>query len=242
MSQIQRAVTRTHIGKVRDRNEDACGAHPAAGILFVADGMGGHPAGHIASRIAAHCADQAVHDFSAGMVDDPFNGLIEAIQQALNAHAQANPATFEMGTTFTAVRKLDDDSIDVLHIGDSRAYLFSRGELRPLTEDHSYVGDLVRTGELTREQARVHPASSMITQVLVADGRQLDSYDRFQPQVEPGSRVLLCTDGLSDMIPEPQIEQLLRENADLEIAADELVAEAMHAGGRDNITLVLAVI
>jgi serine/threonine protein phosphatase PrpC len=240
MTSIPHAVSRSELGKVRRRNEDACGAHLEAGVLYVADGMGGHPAGHVASRIAARCADQAVHDYLDRAIDDPLHGLAETIQNALNDHAARHELAWGLGTTFTAVHRLDEHTIDVLHIGDSRAYLFSKRELRPITEDHSYVGELVRAGELTREQARVHPESHVISQVLVGDGRDADSYDRFQLQVNAGERLVLCTDGLSDMVAEADIQQLLREFTDLNAAADALVAEALHAGGRDNITFILA--
>jgi PPM family protein phosphatase len=232
VSSQMKAVGLTHIGLRRQRNEDAFRILEEEGVLLIADGMGGHPAGDVASRIAIGSAIRTVRD------GGDFHSLLEPIQNDLNEYAAKNPRYWRFGTTLTAVR-IAGDRADLVHIGDSRAYRFMAGKLTPLTTDYSYVGELVRAGSLTREQARVHPQSNIITSCLCGDGRELDEHDRRSFAVEPGTRILLCTDGLTDLVPELRLEELLAGD-NIAVVAQTLVDEALKAGGRDNITVVIA--
>lgn len=227
------AAAATHIGKVRERNEDTCGVHEAARIAFVADGVGGHPAGDIASRLTA---DTLAEFAAAGR--DIRSGLVGSIQQRMRAHVNAHAKHAGLGTTLDAIQLHDDYSLAIVHIGDSRIYSFMDGALTPLTPDHSYVGDLVRAGALSRENARVHPLSNLITRYIGADSRH--EPDIFTIQVAAGTRLLLATDGLTDMVPEQELEKIIASTAKVEELADHLVQAALAAGGRDNISLVVA--
>src|SRR5205807_10086812 len=142
-----------------------------------------------------------------------------------------------MGTTLTAAY-LDEAELAIAHVGDSRAYLFRDGSLRRLTQDHSLVDELVRRGKLTEEQAAEHPQRSIITRALGAEPTV--EVDTWTYPVRPGDVLLLCSDGLTSMVTEEQVEEILRGSMDLKVAAQQLIDEANAAGGRDNITVVLS--
>ncbi len=219
-------------GRQRRANEDSLLAR--APLFVVADGMGGAQAGEVASRIA-------VESFEGGVADtaQPEAGLAALAQQA-NAriyelsHSHAEQAG--MGTTLTAVY-VGEHEIAIAHVGDSRAYRLRDGELLRLTEDHSLVDELLRQGRLTPEEAIEHPQRSVITRALGPEGTvEVDT----RSYAARGDDVyLLCSDGLTTMLPEARVAELLREHRVLRDAGEALIAAANEAGGRDNITVVL---
>lgn len=229
---MMRAILRSEIGKVRDRNEDT--AHIGNGFFIVCDGMGGHQAGDVASRMA-------VKIIAEGLSETPqtIKTLLSAIHQANDSVfrlAQSDRNLFGMGTTLTAMLT-DDDQVILAQIGDSRAYLYRGGVLRQCTHDHSVVADLVRSGVLTKEQARVHPQRNLITRSLGTEARV--EVDIFEVGRKKDDWWLLCSDGLSDLVSDIEMQDILF-NTSLEAAADALIALALLRGGTDNVTLLLA--
>lgn len=243
------SVGRTHVGRVRDNNEDSFLIRDDVGLVAVADGMGGYSAGEVASRLAieatASFADMlakraerfASSPFELDVLDEvPL--IVNYACELCRKHAFRHPETHDMGTTLL-VAYVTCSRFSVLHIGDSRAYLWRDGRLEPITDDHSYVFEnFVSTGQLTREQARTHPNSNIITR-YVGPGLYPPIPDYYEYDALVGDRLLLCTDGLTDMVPEREIERLFAQHADREELADALLVAALQAGGRDNITLVV---
>ena len=222
----------TDTGQQRRHNEDAYYAR--APVFAVADGMGGAQAGEVAS----HTAVEAV---AAGLPEDgtPEDRLAAVVQRAneeIFRMSREDDSRAGMGTTLTAVHVGERD-VAIAHVGDSRAYRLRDGELSRLTEDHSLVEEMRRRGQLTAEEADEHPQRSIITRALgpepevVVDTRSWAARD--------GDVLLLCSDGLTSMIPEAQVGEILREATGLEQAGRALIAAANRAGGRDNITVVL---
>jgi PPM family protein phosphatase len=232
MLRAAETIVRTDTGLQRRGNEDS--SYARAPVFVLADGMGGAQSGEVASQIV-------VDAFSAGLPDDgtPEERLAVVVQRANReihdrSHNEAENAG--MGTTVTAAY-LDEDAVALAHVGDSRAYLLRDGELSRLTEDHSLVEELLRDGRLTEEEAFEHPQRSVITRALGID--PIVEIDTWTYPLRPGDVVLLCSDGLSDMLTEPQIERILTESPDLDTAGDRLIHDANAAGGRDNITVVM---
>jgi protein phosphatase len=226
------SIWKTDTGRARAENEDNAYARPP--LYVVADGMGGAQAGEVASALA-------VDEFRSGLVAEgtPEQRLIERVQAANRRIYDTAHRKLEnegMGTTLTAVY-LDDSNLAVAHVGDSRAYIFRDGELIRLTHDHSLVEELIRRGKLTPEQAAAHPQRSIITRALGIEPEV--EVDTWTYPMRAGDVVLLCSDGLTSMIGEPQIASVLAEQPDLDAAGERLIAEANAAGGRDNITVVL---
>jgi serine/threonine protein phosphatase PrpC len=226
----------THVGRVRSVNQDRYLARDDEGLWAVADGMGGHSGGEIASRIAC---DTLGRSFAEHTVD----GLVDAVERANVAVFQAgtgNPQLTGMGTTVVALSLVTHEGSDVLaiaNVGDSRCYHFAQGELDQLTTDHSLVADLVREGSLSPQEAAVHPQRNIVTRVLgVYDEVPVDVF-----AVDPlhGDRYLLCSDGLYNEVPEHAIAEVLRRVDEPTDAAERLVGLAVDAGGRDNITVVV---
>jgi serine/threonine protein phosphatase PrpC len=225
-------IVRTDTGLQRRGNEDS--SYARAPVFVLADGMGGAQSGEVASQIV-------VDAFSAGLPDDgtPEERLSVVVQRAnreIHERSQSEAENAGMGTTVTAAY-LDEDAVALAHVGDSRGYLLRDGELSRLTEDHSLVEELLRDGRLTEEEAFEHPQRSVITRALGID--PIVEIDTWTYPLRPGDVVLLCSDGLSDMLTEPQIERILIESPDLTTAADRLIHDANAAGGRDNITVVM---
>jgi len=235
MSLLLRAVVRTDLGLRRETNEDE--AHAGPQLVAVADGVGGLPAGELAS--AAAIAALSPLDGAPAPDGDALGalrGTVDAASGRIAEMVAQDPALTGMGTTLTAMW-LVDDRIAMVHIGDSRGYLYRAGDLVQLTRDDSYVQMLVDSGAITPEQARAHPQRSLVSQVLQARPAQ-PAYTVLRP--DPGDRLLLCSDGLSDVVTDEQIGQVLRDYPDLEDCAAELIKLALAAGGPDNITVVLA--
>lgn len=247
-----RGVSRSDVGRVRDSNEDSVFTSEEAGVFVVADGMGGHAAGEVASAVASRIiGDSACRDCES----------VEALQVLLNdafleagreiaRQVEADPSRSGMGTTATALRVQPDGHFVIAHIGDSRAYLWRGGALRRVTHDHSWVQEQVDRGLITPEQAIGHPQSNIITRALGTDPRPTP--DLFVGDCVDGDVFVLATDGLTDRVREDRLAGVLAAlppkssgssgrggAADLESAADALVREANENGGTDNITVLL---
>jgi PPM family protein phosphatase len=226
----------THAGKVRANNEDALlvGEGRDETLFVVADGIGGFEAGEVASRIAVDVLKELEPGAS-------FEAAISEANRRILAAGRGDERLSGMGTTVVAVRfggTRDEPTAQVAHVGDSRAYLLRGGSLRPVTEDHSLVAELVRSGDLTRDQAAEHPQKNLITRALGADEEV--EVDTSVLPVEAGDRFLLCSDGLSDMIPETRVGEILAEApGDPEKPARSLVSAALDAGGADNVTVIV---
>lgn len=221
----------THPGLVRSGNEDSLLVSPP--LYAVADGLGGHDAGEVASHIAIESLlDSAPREADA-------TGLARAVRaanEAVIAAVTEGLGRDGMGTTMTAAM-VAGTRIVIAHVGDSRAYLLRDGRLEKLTQDHSMVADMVRSGTITEQQARVHPNRSVITRALGSDpGLQVDS---FEVAASPGDRLLLCSDGLHGMITDAEIERLLSAYSDPAVSARALGDAALDAGGQDNVTTVV---
>ncbi len=223
----------TDPGRRRRRNEDAYVAVPP--LFAIADGMGGAQAGEVASGLAAAVLEEATGDERG---EERVASLIQEANRRVFQRSSEDAATSGMGTTMT-VALLDnaEGTIAFGHVGDSRAYRVRGGELEQLTDDHSLVGELVRSGRLSPEEAESHPQRSVITRAL---GTEPDvDVDTFTVEAEPGDIYLLCSDGLTDMISARDILAAVEAGDDLEDAARALVGAANAGGGEDNITVVL---
>jgi protein phosphatase len=245
------------IGRTRTRNEDSLQLVPALGVAVVADGMGGHPGGDVASRIAAETAARVLQEelgASPPPHGDPSTRLSSAMRrsvmrahQEIRAEGEREPGLEGMGTTITALVVDPEADIYVLgHVGDSRAYLFRDGRLTRLTRDDTWVQERVDANILSAEQARRHPFAHLLTQCLGLD--ETPSPHIMHGPVKVGDAYLLCTDGLVGMVEDAELEAILvRElgengrpaDADGEPALRALLDAANEAGGHDNITAVL---
>jgi protein phosphatase len=220
----------TDIGLVRDHNEDAYLVEDP--LYVVADGMGGHLGGEVASATA-------LETVGAVVADEGIEALADSVRRANKAVYDRQVGDAEvagMGTTLTAVA-LQGSQLHVAHVGDSRAYLLRGGTLEMLTQDHSLVGEMMREGSLTEAQARVHPRRSTLTRALGIAGEV--TVDTPEVPVQGGDRILLCSDGLSGMVEDPRLQEILRNEPDPERACAALIAEANANGGVDNITTVI---
>lgn len=223
---------RTDTGRQRRGNEDS--AFARAPLFVVADGMGGAQAGEVASRIAVEAFQGELPD--GGSPEERLAGVAQVANRRIYEISRSEHERAGMGTTLTAVY-VDERKLAVAHVGDSRAYLFRDGELGLLTQDHTLVGELVKRGKLTEEQAAEHPQRSIITRALGIDAEV--EVDTSTYGARAGDIVLLCSDGLTSMISEEQIAAVLSSESDLDVAANRLIDEANEAGGRDNITVIL---
>ncbi|MDQ3304972.1 MAG: Stp1/IreP family PP2C-type Ser/Thr phosphatase [Actinomycetota bacterium] len=229
-----RAGAATDTGQVRANNQDAILV--AEPLFAVADGMGGHAAGEIASQVAVESLE--VDDVSS------VEALARAVRQANRAvweRAAGEPELRGMGTTMCVVALVDDGQADeriiVANVGDSRVYQFHDGDITQITDDHSLVEDLVREGRLSHEEARTHPQRNILTRVL---GNEPDvEVDTWEIIPQRGDRYLLCSDGLFNEVDDDRIAAVLRRLADPEDAAHELVDMANQHGGRDNVSVVV---
>jgi len=219
---------KTDPGKREGENEDTIGWDESRGVWFVADGMGGHAAGRTASDIARKSLLEA----------DPSSPVAEQLVAAHRAIVEAadhDDALAGMGTTAVVVL-FEGSNAEVSWVGDSRAYLWRRGELRQISRDHSFLEVMRAQNLLTEEQLRADPRSNLVTQTLGLGDPQ--------PSVETvalrhGDRILLCSDGLNDEVADEQIQDILTRHPDVEPAVDELVATALENGGRDNTSVIV---
>ncbi len=232
MLRVAEQYTGTDTGLQRRANEDSLLARSP--LFVVADGMGGAQAGEVASRIA-------VEFFQEGLGDPelPEERLAEgalAANARIHELSQSNAEHAGMGTTLTAVY-VGQEEVAIAHVGDSRAYCMRDGELLRLTDDHSLVDELIREGRLTPEEAEEHPQRSIITRALGPE--ETVEVDTRSFRARAGDVYLLCSDGLTSMVSEARLAEILREHARLRDTGEALIAEANRAGGRDNITVIL---
>ena len=231
MLRISESFHASDLGRQRQGNEDSYFVR--APLFVVADGMGGAQAGEVASEMA-------VESFDRGLPDgEPAAGLVRVIEDAnrrIHDRSRAEAQRAGMGTTVTAAY-VGEQEVTIAHVGDSRAYLLRDGDLIRLTHDHSLVGELVARGKLTEEQAETHPQRSVITRAL---GPEPDVQVDVQAyQARAGDVFMVCSDGLTSMVPEARVKPILEGAGSLEQAGRELIAAANDAGGRDNITVIL---
>jgi PPM family protein phosphatase len=231
--EISEHVGSTDVGRQRSSNEDSLVCSPP--LFAVADGMGGAKAGEVASRLAV----EVLEEDRADPVDPVEAHLVELVREAnrrIYELSTDDESRRGMGTTLTAAR-LHDGDVSLAHVGDSRAYRMREGALEQLTNDHSLVAELERSGQITAEAAENHPQRSIITRAL---GPEPDvEVDTYTLSGRPGDVFLLCSDGLTGMISDDEVASILRGSARLEEAAEALIRAANQSGGRDNITVVL---
>ncbi len=231
------------VGKVRDINEDSYSISEENYSLFiVADGMGGHNAGEVASSIAVDNIKNHISEYvSSNMEEKLIKGIIyEAFNKAnkeIYKQGQEDPLYDEMGTTTTLVLKIDS-TLYIGHVGDSRAYLIRGGSIEQITQDHSLVAELVRSGSITELEAMKHPQKNLITRAL---GTSKDiKVDIFNINFNSTDILILCTDGLSNFVDKYEIEKVALEIKDINEVCKKLVSMANKRGGYDNITVLVA--
>jgi PPM family protein phosphatase len=228
---IGRVGAVTDPGRTRRHNEDAYVIEPP--LFAIADGMGGAQAGEVASRLATAALKEAGAD---GGGEQRISDLIQEANRRVYDRSSSDPNTSGMGTTIT-VALVEDDRVAFGHVGDSRAYLIRNAQMEQLTEDHSLVNELLKTGKLSPEEAETHPQRSVITRALGTDP-DVD-VDTFSVRAETGDLFLLCSDGLTDMVSEQSILDVVERNRqDIDVALRALVKAANRGGGQDNITVV----
>jgi protein phosphatase len=233
MLRVSEHVERTDTGRQRKANEDAYFARSP--LFAVADGMGGAQAGEVASGLAVEVLEEGLPD-GPGSVEERLAERVREANRRINELSRADDQRAGMGTTLTAVY-VGEAELSVAHVGDSRLYRLRDGHFERLTDDHSLVEELVRQGRLTPQEADEHPQRSIITRALGPEaGVEPDS--RTWP-ARDGDVYLLCSDGLTSMVPEARVAEIVQRSADLRAAGRALVDAANEAGGRDNITVVL---
>jgi serine/threonine protein phosphatase PrpC len=220
------------LGRQRQGNED--NYFVRSPLFVVADGMGGAQAGEVASEMAVESFEQGLPDGVSPA--DALVRVIEAANRAIHDRSRSEAEHAGMGTTLTAAY-VGEDAVTIAHVGDSRAYLLRDGDLIRLTRDHSLVGELVARGKLTEEQAEAHPQRSVITRALGPEPQVQVDVETFPAR--SGDVFMINSDGLTGMVAEPRVKELLEGAGSLEAAGRELIAAANDAGGRDNITVVL---
>jgi protein phosphatase len=228
--------TGTDAGRVRDHNEDSLfpatsGASEGPVLLMVADGMGGAVAGEVASGLAVEAASANAEDPAI----EPIARIASANDAVIDATV-ADPSLAGMGTTMTLVRLNTDGTADFAHVGDSRAYILAEGGMRLLTTDHTLINELIELGKITPKEAENHPHRHMLTRVL---GIGPVAIDAFSIELNKGDRILLCSDGLTTMVADFIIEQILDAGEGVDPTAWALIEQANAAGGVDNTTVVV---
>lgn len=222
----------THVGLRREHNEDTYHADADLGLWLVADGMGGHEHGEVASALAR---DTLVRETRAG------TELVRAIQLAdeeIIRHSTRRSEALPMGTTIAALR-LRGSEFEVAWVGDSRIYLWN-GALKQVSQDHSYVQELIAQGAITSEQARHHPHRNVVTQALGVTDPQALRVESVRGEFRPGMRFLLCSDGLTEEVKDTAIAAIVgREDLTAQECVDHLILAALEGGGSDNVTVIL---
>jgi serine/threonine protein phosphatase PrpC len=238
-------AAKTDLGLMRENNEDKFDfmepEDPAllasrGSVYAVADGMGGHAAGQIAAELALKTFLKTYYEPTAANPEDALVSAVAAANTVVHATASAIPGRHGMGCTLTAAVVLQD-KLWVAHVGDSRAYLMRAGELKQLTEDHSWVAEQVKRGAMTQEEARLSPFRNVITRSIGASNSIQP--DVFSLPLQSGDLILICTDGLSGVVTDSEILRILSEETAPSFAAAKLIDAANSAGGPDNITVLI---
>ncbi len=227
-----RVCQRTHQGLVRSSNQDSLLVDQ--GVYGVADGMGGHKGGETASRVAVQVVKNALRGKKAEK--RALEVAVEAANRRIFDMARHDSALSGMGTTLTFLWKAEK-CVHLCHVGDSRAYLLRGGEFRQITDDHSLVAELLRNNMISPDAARTHPYRNVITRAVGVD--PVVTADIFTHDTQEDDLWLICSDGLTNMVPDETLASVLKEADSDETAADELMALALEKGGTDNITFVL---
>lgn len=237
------AIGKCVTGMERKRNEDAIyvsdGSDCLESLYIVADGIGGHAGGDAASNGAIEAFLEYVEHHCAATGTELLDVLIGALQYAnscVYSRSRLDKELAGMGTTFLAA-SIKEDTLYGVHIGDSRLYLFRNGKLVQLSKDHSYVMEMMRQGKLTAEEARIHPKRNIITKALGL--QEAAEPDTIIEKLQPGDCLLLCTDGLTTMLEDREIEAVLSQNKETSALVDQLVDMANANGGYDNISVIL---
>ncbi len=236
---ILRAAARTHVGMRRPANEDCYSLAPDLGLYLVADGMGGHTAGQVASEVASESAVRALRTLEAATASlaEKLRYSVAAANHEIFSMAQAKPHLAGMGTTLVALLA-GGERIALAHVGDSRAYLIRAGQIRQLTHDHSLVAELVRRREISEHAAKGHPHRHVLTRALGV--RRLVEPDLAELTPAADDVFVLCSDGLTGHVNDEEIAEVASGAADPEAACELLVELANERGGEDNITVVVA--
>lgn len=239
----QHVFGKTDKGKVREINEDAVIVCPGKNLFIAADGMGGHNAGEVASKHSVNAVDEF---FSKDLLNQIRgkktkikNALINSVQDAhrrISRMAKEKHEFRDMGCTIV-VALIDGDWLHLCHVGDSRAYASNENGIKLLTTDHSYVMELVKAGKMTMEESRTVSIKNELTQALGASLSISPDYNLYKLQDE--DKVLLCSDGLWDMLSDQQIHQILNQNKPVKTICNRLIKEANNAGGNDNIAVIV---
>jgi protein phosphatase len=229
-----RCAVRSDIGLEREDNEDA--AYAGARLLAVADGLGGHAAGEVASAAAIDALRPLDTNVPAGELLNALDHAVRRASSAMRDKVKADPSLAGMGTTLTALL-WSGSRLGLVHIGDSRAYLVRDGEVFQITHDHTLVQSLLDEGKLTAEEAASHPQREMLRRALGSSNAEPDLQLR---EARVGDRYLLCSDGLHEAAPAESIKQVLLAVSDPDEAAARLIELAIHGGGHDNITCIVA--
>ena len=232
-----KAWCRSDVGCVRAHNEDSCMAQllPDGGLGIVCDGMGGANAGEIASRIAMESFVDSILKTVGQRPEEQMRYALEVSNQEVYCYGWEHPECRGMGTTLVAAMVLGRDAY-ILNVGDSRTYSILNGQIRQITIDHSLVEELVRMGQITPEQARNHPRKNIITRALGTE--RVVEGDLFVHPVQPGERLLLCSDGLSNELTDPELLELAAVG-EVEEACKRLIDAVLVKGAHDNVTAVL---
>src|SRR6202453_4150740 len=235
MTLVLRYAVRSDVGLLREGNEDSAYAGPR--LLAVADGMGGHAAGEVASSVTIASMAELDSEPPGGDMLAELAEAVAAANMRLQEMIIANPAVEGMGTTLTAVLWFDGHAA-VCHIGDSRGYLLRAGQLYQITHDHTLVQSLVDEGRITEDDVSTHPQRSLLLRAL--DGRTVAEPDLSVHEAQPGDRYLLCSDGLSGVVSDETLRDTLAGFQDPDAAARQLIDLAIRGGGPDNITCIVA--
>lgn len=236
MSRPMQCAGVTDIGKVRQRNEDSIGVDAEIGLLVVADGMGGHNAGDLASRLTIETLFTTARSLPA-LESDRLQSAVKRANAVILEAADADPSRSGMGTTVVAAW-FSATHLDVAHVGDSRLYRLRAGVLEMLTRDHSQVQELVDRGILTPAQARVSTRRNFLSRALGTDPDV--RIDCARHALQAGDAYLLCSDGLTNMLEDEEIAVILQDAGPVQSIAERLVSLANERGGRDNISVVIA--
>ena len=228
---------KTDKGLIRENNEDAFYVDVKKGIFIVADGMGGHNAGEVASQMAVDEIKKYLNSQEINNLSQILKQAIIKANEAIYEKAEKDPNLEGMGTTVVvAIINNKNKNLHIAHVGDSRAYILTKKGLKQITDDHSLVNEWVKEGKITLEEARFHPMRNVITRAL---GVKKEVEVEINTIPYQGESILLCTDGLTDMLEDKEIEEIIKNNPDPKEACKALIEEANKKGGKDNITVIL---
>ena len=230
------SVGRTHVGLHRAANEDSILLMPGVGLFAVADGMGGHRGGRVASHMVTGELIRIATELAHSLDGEELAAALAEINRKVHQTGQESAELFNMGSTCVAISVMGG-RVHLAYLGDSRAYLIRTGEIQQLTSDHRVIQPMLDRGEITEDEARTHPMRNVLTRSV---GVEADvEVSRAEVPIENGDRIVLCSDGLSDLVPPKTLLEKVLGHADLEELATELVDSANAAGGHDNISVVV---